>query len=97
MHLFLCMGQPVQGKPIRKHIFIEKHTILFVYFFFIRMFGTTENPGLILLSIKDLFNKLDELMKSKEFMVKLSFIEVYNENIKDLLCNTKDSKPLDLW
>ena len=60
------------------------------------MFGNNSAPGLIVLSIQDLFNKLDDIIKIKEIVVKLSFIEVYNENIRDLL-NVKENKSLDIW
>ena len=51
------------------------------------MIGSVEEPGIMVLTLQDLF-KLSEQHRHKhgtKFRVTVSFIEVYNENIRDLL------------
>jgi len=51
------------------------------------MIGSVEEPGIMVLTLQDLF-KLSEQHVHKhgtKFRVTVSFIEVYNENIRDLL------------
>lgn len=48
------------------------------------MLGTVQNPGVMVLALKDLFNKI-KLRSTGEHVVKLSYLEVYNETVKDLL------------
>ena len=50
--------------------------------------------GLIPLLINDLYAKIDENMATKDFLVKLIYVEVYNEAIRDLL--NPSEKILDL-
>lgn len=49
------------------------------------MLGTLEQPGLMLNSISRLFTRIEELRLEKEFTLKLSYLEIYNETIRDLL------------
>ena len=49
------------------------------------MMGTVEHPGIMLLTVRDLFNSIKKLKNDREFSVKLSYIEIYNEAIKDLI------------
>ena len=49
------------------------------------MLGETQNPGLMLLTFNYLFSLIEELSETREFNVKLSYLEIYNEVIKDLL------------
>ncbi|KAE9601878.1 hypothetical protein Lal_00040815 [Lupinus albus] len=46
------------------------------------MLGTLENPGVMVLAIKDLFSKIKQ---RSSHVVHLSYLEVYNETVKDLL------------
>lgn len=49
------------------------------------------NPGLIFLSIQDLLKKINSY-KDRKIKVKLSYLEIYNEKVKDLLSNeTKEN------
>jgi kinesin family protein 18/19 len=57
------------------------------------MMGEDED-GLMLLSIDELFNAIEIASTEKDYQLKISYIEVYNEYIKDLLINR--SKALDL-
>ena len=43
-----------------------------------------ENPGLVLLQLKELFWKL-QLLKKRNIRIKLSFIEIYDNKVYDLL------------
>ena len=54
------------------------------------MLGSESEPGLMSLTLQDLFSKLNELKGEKEVKVKCSFVEVYNENIRDLLGEGRD-------
>ncbi|CAN7041822.1 unnamed protein product [Brassica oleracea var. botrytis] len=49
------------------------------------MLGTMENPGVMVLAIKDLFAKVRERSLDGNHTVHLSYLEVYNETVRDLL------------
>ncbi|KAF5818072.1 putative plus-end-directed kinesin ATPase [Helianthus annuus] len=49
------------------------------------MLGTVENPGVMVLAIKDLFNKVRKRSCDGNHVVHLSYLEVYNETVRDLL------------
>ncbi|KAK9073270.1 hypothetical protein SSX86_007594 [Deinandra increscens subsp. villosa] len=49
------------------------------------MLGTVENPGVMVLAIKDLFNKVRRRSFDGNHAVHLSYLEVYNETVRDLL------------
>ncbi len=59
------------------------------------MLGTNEKPGIIHMTLREFFHKIEERMQLRDYVVKLSFIEVYNEVIRDLLID--ENKGLDLW
>ena len=46
--------------------------------------GDTQNPGIVPLSIDSIFNYIEEHSERK-FTVSLSYFEIYNETVKDLL------------
>ena len=48
------------------------------------MVGDKSNHGIMIRALNDLFNALSE-EKEKKFNVEISYIEVYNEQLKDLL------------
>jgi kinesin family protein 18/19 len=58
------------------------------------MLGTEDCPGIMLLSIEELFNSIEKYSFERDYKLKISYVEVYNENIKDLL--TERSENLDL-
>ena len=58
------------------------------------MVGNSENPGVMHRSINTLMEKIDANKYVKDFSVKVSYIEIYNETIKDLL--TVDDKNLEI-
>lgn len=47
--------------------------------------GTSENPSVMVLAIKDLFNKVRQRSYDGNHVVHLSYLEVYNETVQDLL------------
>ncbi|KAG2330229.1 hypothetical protein Bca52824_001409 [Brassica carinata] len=49
------------------------------------MLGTVENPGVMVLAIEDLFAKVRERRLDGNHTVHLSYLEVYNETVRDLL------------
>lgn len=53
----------------------KTHTIL----------GTPEDPGVIFLTMKELYNRIEELKDTKIIDISLSYLEIYNETIRDLL------------
>ena len=46
------------------------------------MFGSEANPGIILQSVRTIFEKLE---KETQSILTFSFLEIYNENVRDLL------------
>lgn len=47
--------------------------------------GTAQQPGIIFLTMQELFEKVGELKSEKETEITLSYLEIYNETIRDLL------------
>ncbi|EGV63022.1 kinesin-domain-containing protein, partial [Yamadazyma tenuis ATCC 10573] len=56
--------------------------------------GTPDDPGIIFLTMKELYCRMDEMSESKVFDVSFSFLEIYNETIKDLLDPNTNQKKL---
>ena len=50
----------------------------------------------MMLSIDELFRSIEEYTAERDYMLKVSYVEVYNENIKDLLLDKADGEYLDL-
>ena len=50
------------------------------------MLGSTHDPGLIESSINHLFDEI-EGMEEKRFLLRVSYMEIYNENVTDLLAD----------
>jgi kinesin family protein 18/19 len=48
------------------------------------MIGTKNNPGVIGLTMNELFQQI-EMDVTKQYQVKISYLEIYNETIRDLL------------
>ncbi|CAK6973398.1 kinesin-like protein KIF18A [Scomber scombrus] len=51
------------------------------------MLGSQNEPGVMYRTMKDLFKRMDDAKEEKEFAVAFSYLEVYNEQIRDLLAN----------
>lgn len=56
--------------------------------------GTQDYPGIIFRAMDDLFKRIEELQDDKNFEVSLSYLEIYNETIRDLLNPDMSSKKL---
>jgi len=54
------------------------------------MIGTAENPGNMFMTLKHLFTKMNEMKKENMYSVRVSFLEIYNEMIKDLIVTSSD-------
>ena len=59
------------------------------------MLGDSEKPGLCNLSLEEIFIKIDNKTET-ENLVQVSYVEIYNENIRDLLSPKENGKYLDL-
>jgi len=53
------------------------------------MVGNGENPGIMVRAVSDLFS-LIELRKNKNFKIKIMYVEVYNEILRDLISGKND-------
>uniref|UniRef100_A0A3Q2FYK3 Kinesin-like protein n=1 Tax=Cyprinodon variegatus TaxID=28743 RepID=A0A3Q2FYK3_CYPVA len=51
------------------------------------MLGSQNDPGVMYRTMKELFKRMDDAKEEKEFTVAFSYLEVYNEQIRDLLAN----------
>src|SRR5215469_1117183 len=54
------------------------------------MQGTATNPGVIPLAVTDIFSFIRET-PHREFLLRVSYLEIYNEKIHDLLSSTPNS------
>ncbi|KAK6204745.1 kinesin motor domain-containing protein, partial [Scheffersomyces amazonensis] len=58
--------------------------------------GTFQDPGVIFLTMKELYQKIENLSDTKIIDISLSYLEIYNETIRDLLNPEIDHKKLIL-
>jgi kinesin family protein 18/19 len=58
------------------------------------MLGTVDQPGLMMLTLQELFRKIRATETDRRYKVTLTYLEVYNENLRDLL--NPSSEYLDL-
>ncbi|XP_012674901.1 kinesin-like protein KIF18A isoform X1 [Clupea harengus] len=52
------------------------------------MLGSTDDPGVMYLTMKELYSRMDQMKDEKVFEVAFSYLEVYNEQIRDLMANS---------
>lgn len=57
------------------------------------MMGSEDCLGVIPRAIHDIFQRIKKFPE-REFLLRVSYMEIYNETITDLLCNTQKVKPL---
>ena len=57
------------------------------------MLGTEENPGIMSLTLNELFERIKSYPE-REYNIKLWYLEIYNENIRDLLINNSENLEL---
>lgn len=49
------------------------------------MLGTIENPGVMTLTMRELFNAIKQKSITRNYKIRFSYLEIYNEMIRDLL------------
>jgi kinesin family protein 18/19 len=54
------------------------------------MMGTEEDPGVMALTLQSLFQKIAYLKEKGKYKISISYLEIYNEKIRDLLTGTSD-------
>ncbi|XP_041957139.1 centromere-associated protein E isoform X6 [Alosa sapidissima] len=59
------------------------------------MMGNSRTPGVIPLAMEDVFQTIKNCPK-KEFLLRVSYMEIYNETVTDLLCDSWKRKPLEI-
>ncbi|XP_067298423.1 centromere-associated protein E isoform X2 [Pseudorasbora parva] len=59
------------------------------------MMGSEHNPGVIPLAMADVFKTIKNCPK-KEFLLRVSYMEIYNETVTDLLVDSWKRKPLEI-
>lgn len=47
--------------------------------------GTAQQPGIIFLTMQELFERIGDIQEDKVTEITLSYLEIYNETIRDLL------------
>ncbi|MEJ1270799.1 centromere protein E [Cricetulus griseus] len=57
------------------------------------MMGSEDCLGVIPRAIHDIFQRIKKFPE-REFLLRVSYMEIYNETITDLLCNAQKTKPL---
>jgi centromeric protein E len=57
------------------------------------LMGSAESPGIIILAIHDIFDRIsDNQTLVREYLVRISYIEIYNEVLQDLLKEDGEAK-----
>ncbi|XP_054018723.1 centromere-associated protein E [Dryobates pubescens] len=59
------------------------------------MMGNEDSTGIIPKAIQHIFKVICEI-PDREFLLRVSYMEIYNETITDLLCDTRKKKPLGI-
>ena len=49
------------------------------------MLGATDQPGIMLQTLKHIFDGVNMNSEDREYQVKISYLEIYNELIRDLI------------
>ena len=56
------------------------------------MLGTKDNPGIICRTVKELYTRIEQLEEEAVIKVEVTYVEIYNEEIKDLI-NAGEERP----
>ncbi|KAM4807727.1 centromere-associated protein E [Rhinophrynus dorsalis] len=59
------------------------------------MMGTPKSLGIIPQAIQEVFKIIQEI-PNREFLLRVSYMEIYNETVTDLLCDDRKKKPLEI-
>ncbi|KAJ3593444.1 hypothetical protein NHX12_005779 [Muraenolepis orangiensis] len=51
------------------------------------MMGSAEDPGVMYRTMREMFTLMDQVKEEKDFDIAFSYLEVYNEQIRDLMAN----------
>ena len=52
------------------------------------MYGSPHEPGVIKMAVEQLFYAMEET-PNRRFLMMVSFMEIYNETVVDLLCDPR--------
>lgn len=58
--------------------------------------GNSQHPGVLFLAMRDLFGRIDHMKDVKDITLTLTYLEIYNETIRDLLNPHTDPRMLQL-
>ncbi|KAM4706637.1 centromere-associated protein E [Discoglossus pictus] len=59
------------------------------------MMGTSASLGIIPQAVQEVFKFIQEV-PGREFLLRVSYMEIYNETVTDLLCDDRKKKPLEI-
>jgi kinesin family protein 18/19 len=54
------------------------------------MLGNEQSPGIMFNTMKEVFRHVKKLAVDRDYTIRVSFLEIYNENIKDLIMVSND-------
>ena len=54
------------------------------------MLGTEDKPGIMFQTLKELFMKIRDYKIDRNYNIRVSFLEIYNEQIRDLIMVSSD-------
>lgn len=54
------------------------------------MLGTEDKPGIMFQTLKELFMKIRDFKIDRNYNIRVSFLEIYNEQIRDLIMVSSD-------
>ena len=57
------------------------------------LLGNDENHGIMVWTLKELYKSINGY-KNRDYLIKLWYVEIYNENIRDLLNNKNEKKKI---
>ena len=61
------------------------------------MLGNSDAPGIMYQTMKEVFTVLDDFKVDRTYEIKVSFLEIYNENIRDLIDTNTDPEAPDTF
>ena len=54
------------------------------------MLGNEQSPGIMFNTMKEVFKQMKQYQIDRQYTIRVSFLEIYNENIKDLIMVSND-------